>query len=89
MYKDTDGNGRADVRMVVLTGIAEGNQQLRVNSPTWGLDNPVWVGEVHPVPLPSRLQSGGFQLLLGLISSVAPDGVAVRGYPAYIQTHTM
>jgi putative membrane-bound dehydrogenase-like protein len=39
--KDTDGDGRADVRRVVLTGFAEGNQQLRVNSPTWGLDN--WV----------------------------------------------
>jgi putative membrane-bound dehydrogenase-like protein len=39
--KDSDGDGRADVRRVVLTGFAEGNQQLRVNSPTWGLDN--WV----------------------------------------------
>src|SRR5262249_41972495 len=39
--KDTDGDGKADVRRVVLTGFAEGNQQLRVNSPTWGLDN--WV----------------------------------------------
>ena len=39
--------------------------------------DPVRVGEVHPVPLPSKLQSGGFQLLLGLIGSVAPDGVAV------------
>ena len=39
--KDTDGDGKADVRRVVLTGFGEGNQQLRVNSPTWGLDN--WV----------------------------------------------
>src|SRR5271165_1312931 len=47
-------------------------------SPSCDLDlDPVWVGEVHPVPLPSRLQPGGFQLLLGLISSVATDGVAV------------
>jgi putative membrane-bound dehydrogenase-like protein len=39
--KDGDGDGRADVRKVILTGFGEGNQQLRVNSPTWGLDN--WV----------------------------------------------
>ncbi len=39
--KDSDGDGRADVREVILTGFFEGNQQLRVNSPTWGLDN--WV----------------------------------------------
>lgn len=36
--RDTDGDGRADRREVVLTGFSEGNQQLRVNSPTWGLD---------------------------------------------------
>ncbi len=39
--KDTDGDGKADVRTVILTGFGEGNQQLRVNSPSWGLDN--WV----------------------------------------------
>lgn len=39
--QDTDGDGRADARRVVLTGFGQGNQQLRVNSPTWGLDN--WV----------------------------------------------
>ncbi len=42
-FKDTDGDGRADVRSVILTGFAEGNQQLRVNSPTWGLDNAVYL----------------------------------------------
>ena len=39
--KDTDGDGKADQRKVILTGFGEGNQQLRVNSPTWGLDN--WI----------------------------------------------
>jgi putative membrane-bound dehydrogenase-like protein len=51
--KDTDGDGRADERRVVLTGFAEGNQQLRVNGLLWGLDG--WVygangrsdGEIH------------------------------------------
>jgi putative membrane-bound dehydrogenase-like protein len=40
-FKDTDGDGQADVRTVILTGFAEGNQQLRVNGLLWGLDN--WV----------------------------------------------
>ena len=40
--KDTDGDGRADKRRVILTGFAEGNQQLRVNGLFWGLDNRVY-----------------------------------------------
>ena len=39
--KDDDGDGVADQRRVVLTGFAEGNEQLRVNGLTWGADN--WV----------------------------------------------
>ena len=39
--RDTDGDGQADERRVVLTGFAEGNQQLRANGLTWGLDN--WI----------------------------------------------
>jgi putative membrane-bound dehydrogenase-like protein len=39
--QDTDGDGRADQRRVLLTGFAEGNQQLRVNGLTWGLDG--WI----------------------------------------------
>ena len=39
--KDTDGDGRADERRVVLTGFSEGNQQLRANGLYWGLDN--WI----------------------------------------------
>lgn len=35
---DTDGDGKADVREVLYTGFAEGNQQHRVNGFTWGLD---------------------------------------------------
>jgi putative membrane-bound dehydrogenase-like protein len=38
---DTDGDGKADRRDVLYTGFTEGNPQIRVNSPTYGLDN--WV----------------------------------------------
>ena len=39
--KDTNGDGKADEKRVVLTGFGEGNQQLRANGLTWGLDN--WI----------------------------------------------
>ena len=39
--KDTDGDGVADEKTVVFTGFNEGNQQLRANGLTWGLDN--WI----------------------------------------------
>src|SRR6185503_16236523 len=38
---DTNGDGRADERRVLFTGFGLGNQQLRVNGLTWGLDN--WI----------------------------------------------
>src|SRR5712692_10044492 len=37
--KDNNGDGVADERRKVLTGFAEGNQQLRVNGLYWGVDN--------------------------------------------------
>ncbi len=39
--QDTDGDGKADKEEVLLTGLQEGNQQLRANGLRWGLDN--WV----------------------------------------------
>lgn len=36
--EDTDGDDRADVRKVLLTGFATHNAQARVNSLRWGLD---------------------------------------------------
>ncbi len=38
---DTNSDRVADVRERILTGFAEGNQQLRVNGLFWGLDN--WI----------------------------------------------
>ena len=39
--KDTDGDGRADVRRTLFEGFFEGNHQLRINGLNWGLDNRV------------------------------------------------
>lgn len=36
---DTNGDGRADKREILLEGFGEGNQQHRVNGLAWGLDN--------------------------------------------------
>lgn len=38
---DTDDDGQGDIRQSLLTGFGEGNQQLRVNGLTYGLDN--WI----------------------------------------------
>jgi putative membrane-bound dehydrogenase-like protein len=43
---DTDGDDRADVRRVVLTGFAETNPQLRVNGLVYGIDN--WIYAAYP-----------------------------------------
>ena len=39
--KDTDGDGKADEKEVLLTGFTKGNEQLLVNALQWGLDN--WI----------------------------------------------
>jgi putative membrane-bound dehydrogenase-like protein len=41
--KDTDGDGKADLREVLYEGFATENPQLRVNHPVLGLDNLVYV----------------------------------------------
>lgn len=40
--KDTTGDGKADVTEKLLSGLSEGNQQLRANGLRWGLDNRVY-----------------------------------------------
>ena len=59
--KDTDGDGRADERRVILTGFAtDRSTQLRANDPTLGLDGLVHVagglsgGKVTSPLLPGR-----------------------------------
>ncbi|MBW3543549.1 MAG: c-type cytochrome, partial [Planctomycetes bacterium] len=41
--KDTDGDGRADLRETWFTGFAEENPQLRANHPTFALDNRIYI----------------------------------------------
>ena len=44
-FEDVNGDGRADVREVVLTGFARTNPQHAVNHPVYGLDN--WIYLAH------------------------------------------
>ncbi|HVJ80114.1 MAG TPA: PVC-type heme-binding CxxCH protein, partial [Planctomycetia bacterium] len=41
--KDTDGDGKADVKRAVLEGFKEGNPQLRVSHPRMGPDNRIYL----------------------------------------------
>lgn len=50
---DTDDDGKADERTVVLTGFAATNPQLRVNGPLYGIDNWIYVAYTR-VPFPVR-----------------------------------
>jgi putative membrane-bound dehydrogenase-like protein len=52
-FEDSDQDGKADVRQVILTGFAATNPQLRVNGLLYGLDN--WIYAAYPrVPTPVR-----------------------------------
>jgi putative membrane-bound dehydrogenase-like protein len=79
--RDTDGDGRSDERRVVLSGFAEGNQQLRVNGLTFALDN--WIygangrsdgelrGSALPAPIPLRRHDFRFHPDTGLAEAIA------------------
>lgn len=43
--EDTNGDGQADLRRVVMSGFSYGNPQLGVNTPIYGLDN--WIYVAH------------------------------------------
>lgn len=45
-FTDTDGDGRADQRKVILTGFAQVNPQLRINTPLYEMDN--WIYAAYP-----------------------------------------
>ena len=48
-FEDTDGDDRADVRQVLLTGFAFSNPQHTVSSPTYGPDNWIYLAGESPV----------------------------------------
>lgn len=67
-FKDTDGDGKADVKRTVFTGFAQGVQKLNVqallNSFNWGMDN-----RIH----------GATSMNGGMVKRVQGSGVGVQG----------
>ena len=70
--KDTDGDGRADIRQVLFTGFAHPNVESLLNSLHWGLDNWIWGcgsrsgGKVYPADHPhaAKVVIDDFRVLL-------------------------
>jgi len=68
--KDTDGDGRADVRKVVFTGFGRGNVQGLFNSFHWGLDN-----RIH-----GATSSSGGQIVRPDVAGAKPIVVSGRDF---------
>ena len=56
--EDTDGDGKADVRKIILTGFALSNPQHNVNNPLYGLDN--WIYLAHEYSISTELYKEEF-----------------------------
>jgi putative membrane-bound dehydrogenase-like protein len=64
-FEDTNGDGRADIRKVALTGFAFTNPQHTVNTPVYGLDNWIYLAHEGPttaVIFPEQFGDRGGQL---------------------------
>jgi putative membrane-bound dehydrogenase-like protein len=71
--EDTDGDGRADLRRVLFTGLKPGNQQHRANGFEWGLDG--WIYAANG-------DSGGTVRAVETVSGGKPatkEGVSISG----------
>ncbi|MCB0667384.1 MAG: c-type cytochrome [Saprospiraceae bacterium] len=52
-FEDSNDDGKADVREIILTGFARSNPQHNVNNPTYGLDN--WIYLSHEGAVKTQL----------------------------------
>ena len=57
--EDSDGDGKADIKDIVLTGFALSNPQHNVNSPRLGLDNWIYLGHEPAVSTSQYLEVFG------------------------------
>lgn len=79
--EDTDGDGKADVKKVLFTGLAEGNQQHRANGFTRGLDNWLYL---------ANGDSGGMVRAVAALNGSKPadKAVDIRGRDIRIRPDT-
>ncbi len=79
---DTDGDGLADTRRVVLTGFAATNPQLRVNGLVYGLDNWIYVSYprvLQPQRYAREFGDRGFPVRFPDHGDVSPVDALARG----------
>jgi putative membrane-bound dehydrogenase-like protein len=73
LAEDTDGDGKADKREVLFTGFVPGNQQHRVNTLAWGLDNWVYVANGDSGGGIKSMKTGKIVLISGRDLRIRPD----------------
>jgi putative membrane-bound dehydrogenase-like protein len=71
--EDTDGDGKADKKVVLYTGFREGNQQHRVNGLVWGLDNWLYGANGDSGGAPKSMKTGAVINISGRDFRVKPD----------------
>lgn len=71
--EDTDGDGKADKKVVLFTGFKEGNQQHRVNGLVWGLDNWLYGANGDSGGVITSLKTGAKVNISGRDFRIKPD----------------
>jgi mono/diheme cytochrome c family protein len=61
--KDTNGDGKADVKELITNKFGNGSAEHNANTPIWTLDNNVWVAQS---PLRYRFRNGTWQTDFGI-----------------------
>ena len=74
--KDTDNDGKADVRRVLYTGFAQGNQQLRVNGLHWGIDGWIYGANGRSDGEVRSIENGGIVSIRGSDFRFRPESGA-------------
>jgi putative membrane-bound dehydrogenase-like protein len=91
-FEDTDGDGRADIKKVVLTGFAFTNPQHTVNGPLYGLDNWIYLaheGPAEAIVFKDKFGDRGSGVRFPDRSGAAPLDVNGRGVRFRPETHAV
>jgi putative membrane-bound dehydrogenase-like protein len=83
--EDTKGTGKADLRVPLYTGFAEGNPQHRVNTLAWGLDNWLYCANGDSGGRIKSVKTGATLNLSGRDFRTRPDDGALDGQTGQTQ----
>ncbi len=80
LLRDTDGDGQADSRQVLYTGLGIGDTHAVINNPRWGVDG--WIYATHGYSGSGNVTSGDGSRAFGSIGAgvvrFRPDGSAIE-----------